>query len=756
MSPVHMISVCTLFSGGGNVTRSRRLATVALSGAVALTCALPMVPAQAADSPVGTVRLRTEKRIEIDYQWAGASGFQYHSYVGNSTAWVGYPDVVPPAHAGPDDLATGTDVVNARSGSTVTQRHRSTNVTATVTIPAGQTYAAAVGWSVLTRDTAGTLHVLRAAADGTTTDLPVAGLPTGAQPTAYVTGGSVGRLAVLYTLDGTTSVGLIDLAGGAFRTYVSGFSADPEVVFNDRWLVAGSKAIRVDAEPGTQPTSYTRGPGHLEAVVGDQVLTGNPDFIPGGTQPALTAGSLVTGTVTTVLSASFGGIGPTLDGGALATAGPSGIDWNVHRITPTQGGGVTTEKVAQIPAYAIGVNGLALAGGELFLYGATTPGGYSRFNSFQLDATGRPTGQQTPRSPALNASTCLAGDAACPQLEALGDGRASYLSTDSEGQESVFNIGLDTTTIRNEPTGDSGGRIPSGSGRYVLHNGGSGTQRVVDFPNGTTEGTTVLTRPRTAAAVWGQVLWTPGTTEGAVVGKHLKTGRTVSTVATGAPCTPTDIQAVNTWLYWSCGSTAGVYDRATGRKITVPADNGPARLADGYLIRENRTTHELLLIDFHTGTAATRTLVKLPTQDWNTGGSNGRWAVDRFGGHIAYLNGTNGEVSTVNSGVPASALAQMEAQTDAVPFGPTISVPWRPVWQLNKPATWTLTLSNSGGTVVRTLTGSTQGAAVRPAWDAYGEDGRRVISGTYAWKLTARPRDADGPALTVTGTTTVN
>ncbi|MGW4870891.1 hypothetical protein [Streptomyces chartreusis] len=739
------------------MTRSRRLGLAALGGAVALTCALPVTPAQAVDSPVGTVRLSTEKRIEIVYQWAGASGFQYRSATGGSTTWVDYPGVVPPAHAGPDDLATGTDVVNTRSGSTVTQRHRSTNVTATVTIPAGQTYAAAVGWSVLTRDTAGTLHVLRAATDGTTADLPVTGLPAGAQPTAYVTGGSVAHLAVVYTLDGTTSVGLVALADGAFRTYVGGLSADPEVVFNDRWLVTGSGAIRVDAEPGTQPASYTRGPGHLEAVVGDQVLTGNPDFIPGGTQPALTAGSLVTGTLTTVLSASFGGMGPTLDGGALATAGPSGIDWNIHRITPAEDGSVSTEKVARIPAYAVGVDGLALAGGELFLYGATTGGGYGRFNSFQLDATGRPTGQQTPRSPFLiNGTTCLPGDAACPQLEAAGDGRVSYLWT-SEGKESVVSTGLDTSTNRAEPTdGDAGGRIPGGSGRYVLYNGGSGTQRVVDFPNGTTGATTVLTRPRTAAAVWGQVLWTPGTTQGSVVGTHLKTGQTVSTVATGAPCTPTDIQAVNTWLYWSCGSTAGVYDRATGRKITVPADNGPARLADGYLLRENRGTHQLLLTDFHTGTAATRTLVQLPYQDWNTGGSNGRWAVDRFGGHIAYLNGTNGEVSIVNSGVPASALAQMEAQTDAVPFGPTISVPWRPVWQLNKPATWTLTLSNSGGTVVRTLTGSTQGAAVRPAWDAYGKDGRRVISGTYAWKLTAQPRDAEGPALTVTGTTTVN
>uniref|UniRef100_A0AAU1HVW4 FlgD/Vpr Ig-like domain-containing protein n=1 Tax=Streptomyces sp. NBC_00180 TaxID=2903632 RepID=A0AAU1HVW4_9ACTN len=412
--------------------------------------------------------------------------------------------------------------------------------------------------------------------------------------------------------------------------------------------------------------------------------------------------------------------------------------------------------MAQIPAYAVGVAGLAVAGGELFLYGST-PGASSRFSSFQLDSTGRPTGQQTPRSPGLTQTTCLPGDAACPQLEALGDGRVSYLWTDAEGQEFVHNVGPDATTpSRSEPTdGDFAGRIPGATGRYVLYNGGSGTQKVVDFPSGTTDGETTLSRARTAAAVWGQTMWTPGSTQGSVVGKSLKTGQTVATLATGAPCTPSDIQAVNTWLYWSCGSTAGVYDRATSRKITVPADQGPARLADGFLLRENRTTHELLLTDFHTGTAATRTLVKLPTTDQNTGGSNGRWAVDRFGGHIAYLNGTYGEVSIVRSGVPASTLAQTEAQTDAVQGGPTKSNPWQPVWQLNKPADWTLTLTDSSGTVVRSLTGSTKGAAVRAAWDGYGADGRRV-TGTYTWKLTAEPRDEVGPALTVTGTTTVN
>ncbi|MFG2132036.1 FlgD immunoglobulin-like domain containing protein [Streptomyces sp. NPDC048751] len=740
------------------MTRSGRLAKAALIGAVALTCALPITPAQAAGPSVGTVRLSSEKRQEIRYTWAGASGFRYTGASGGTSTWVGYPDFVPPAHPGPDDLATGTDVVTTVSGSTVTQKHQSTGVTATLAIPSGQTYRSAAGWSVLTRDPSGALHVLRAAPDGSTADLPVSGLPTGAEPTGYVLGGSVRRLAVVYKLDGKTSVGLVDLEDGAFRTYVTGVTEeDPQVVFNDRWLVADWKSIRIDAEPGTQPTAHTRLGAQLEAVVGDQLLIGNPDFVQAGTQPSLTARSLVTGADTTLLSSSFGGIGPTLDGGALATAGPSSLDWNVHRITPTQDGGAATEKVAQVPATAVGVEGLAVAGGELFLYGATPDAaGSYRFSSFQLDATGRPTGQQTPRGPALSGATCLTGDAACPQLEALGDGRVSSLWTSAEGQESVLDVGLDTTTVRNAPTGgDAHGRIPGGTGRYVLYNGGSGTQKVIDFPSGTTNGQTALSRARTAAAVWGQVLWTPGTAQGSVVGTRLNTGQTVATIATGAACTPTDIQAVNTWLYWSCGSTAGVYDRATNRRITVPADLGPARLADGFLVRENRTTHELLLTDFHTGTATTRTLVKLPSADQNTGGSNGRWAVDRFGGHIAYLNGTYGEVSIVPSGVPASTLAQMETQADAVPGGPTKANPWQPVWQLNKPATWTLTLSNSSGTVVRTVTGSTKGAAVRPTWDGYGDDGRRV-TGTYTWKLTAEPRDNEGPALTATGTTTVN
>ncbi|MFE2260864.1 hypothetical protein [Streptomyces griseosporeus] len=734
------------------MTRSRRLAALALGGAVALSYAALSLPAHAADTPVAVTQLSMNRPAEVRYLWAGASGFRYWLPESSSQpVWVDYDGVTPPAHAGPDDLATGTDVINTRGTGTVSQQHRSTGATATVTLPEGQTYKAAAGWSVLTQDTAGALHILRAAADGTTRDLPVTGLPSGAELTGtVVTGGSVRRAAVVYRLDGTVRTGLVDLADGTLGVSVPGSTT---VTFNDRWLVVGNLAVRADAAPGTAPAtvSYL---GDALAVVGDALLSGNPEFLPAGQHPELRALSLTTGEKHTVLTDSHGAIAPTLDGGALATAGPLSTDWHIHRVTATADGGVTATEVLTVPPNRAHIDGLMLSGGTLLMRGNTTSvGGYDQVHAMPLDPAGRPLGPHTPRANVLNVSPCLAGDAACPQVEALGDGRFAYLSTDAAtGAESVA-VGADLTSYASAATGDANGRIGTGTGRYVLYNGGTpGVQKVADFRRGA-DGEIVLSRPRTAAAIWGQRLWTPGSTQGTVVAYDLKSNRNVATVNTGAPCTPSDIQAVNTWLYWSCGASgpAGVYDRAAGRAIAVPA--GQARLADGWLVRENRTTHELLLTDFHTGTATTRTAAVLPATDRDTGGNTGRWTVDRFGGNLAHLT-AQGQVAIVTAGVPTSPLAQMEAQTDAAP-GPTTAEPWQPVWQLSKPSTWTLTLSTASGTVARTLTGASADAAVRASWDGLWSDGRRV-TGSYTWKLTARPRDGQGPDLTVTGTTSVN
>ncbi|AWT45700.1 MULTISPECIES: hypothetical protein [Streptomyces] len=296
--------------------------------------------------------------------------------------WVAYDGGNPPAHAGPDDLATGTDVINTRGTGTVSQQHRSTGATATVTLPEGQTYKAA----------AGAPHILRAAADGTTRDLPVTGLPFGAELTGtVVTGGSVRRAAVVHRLDGTARTGLVDLADGTLGVSL----------------------------PGS----------------------------------------------TTVLT---------------------------------------------VPPNRAHIDGLMLSGGTLLMRGTPPPSAATtRCTPCRWVRRASP-GPHTPRASVLNVSPCLAGDAACPQVEALGDGRFAYLSTDPA----------------TAATGDAKGRIGTGTGRYVLYSGGTpGVQKVADFRRGA-DGEIVLSRPRTAAAMWGRRLWMPGSTQGTVVAHDLATSPT--------------------------------------------------------------------------------------------------------------------------------------------------------------------------------------------------------------------------------------
>ncbi|MGW7508844.1 hypothetical protein ACWGJ0_14000 [Streptomyces massasporeus] len=138
--------------------------------------------------------------------------------------------------------------MNTRDGQEVIQKHRSTGVTATVTIPTGQAYRSAVGWSVLTMDGTGALHVLRTV-DGTlTVDTPVTGFPAGARPLLYRTGGSVARLAIVYALDGRTSVGLADLSDGAFRA-----SPGPTPSAKRSWAISSCSATRCSSRAAPRP-----------------------------------------------------------------------------------------------------------------------------------------------------------------------------------------------------------------------------------------------------------------------------------------------------------------------------------------------------------------------------------------------------------------------------------------------------------------------------------------------------------------------
>ncbi|MFC9631651.1 hypothetical protein ACFTY8_20800 [Streptomyces mirabilis] len=299
-----------------------------------------------------------------------------------------------------------------------------------------------------------------------------------------------------------------------------------------------------------------------------------------------------------------------------------------------------------------------------------------------------------------------------------------------------------------------GGRIGTGTGRYVLYNGGTpGSQRVADFPRGATAGGTALDRTRTAAAVWGQRLWTPGGTQGTVVVYDLKAKKNVATVDTGAPCTPSEIQAVNAWLYWSCGSAgpAGVYDRAANRAITVPS--GQARLADGYLVRENRTTHELLLTDFHTGTGDHPGRGRAAHR-----GPEHRRQYRPLGGRPARRQRRlpHGQAS---GGDRHGGRADLGTRPDGGTDRPAAGRPHhREPLAARVAAEQALHMAADAEQRLRHrrahLTGVSTAAAVRPAWGARTDSGAFVPSGTYTGKLTAEPRDGQGPALALTGTTT--
>ena len=123
-------------------------------------------------------------------------------------------------------------------------------------------------------------------------------------------------------------------------------------------------------------------------------------------------------------------------------------------------------QVLDVEANRSTIGGMMLSGGELLMYGnVTDQGGYDSVHGVQLDAAGRPAGPQTYRASLLNLSPCLAGDVACPQFEALGDGGFAYLSTGADGKESVHVTGREPNSYAAEPTGASGGRIGTPSAR---------------------------------------------------------------------------------------------------------------------------------------------------------------------------------------------------------------------------------------------------------------------------------------------------
>ncbi|WP_157968653.1 FlgD immunoglobulin-like domain containing protein [Streptomyces geranii] len=256
-----------------------------------------------------------------------------------------------------------------------------------------------------------------------------------------------------------------------------------------------------------------------------------------------------------------------------------------------------------------------------------------------------------------------------------------------------------------------------------------------------------------AAALWGSTLWTARTVSGRptfetyALPSMRKLGSQVL-----ASCLPTDLQVVGRYVYWSCGpdKAAVVYDQKTRSTQSVP--RGYAKLADGYLVSQDNKAGKLLITYLKGAVPAARVGTKelgpLPSPPFAPVDRRGRfWNVDRFGGPVAYLT-ASGAVTVKWPQVTVSPLAATDASV------PTSIDPregggdFEGVWHLNRPvATWKLTVTDSAGAVVRTLSGGRVHGKIAVTWDGRTANGALVRAGTYRVTLTARtangtPRNA--------------
>ncbi|MYW09603.1 hypothetical protein GT034_14730 [Streptomyces sp. SID2563] len=435
--------------------------------------------------------------------------------------------------------------------------------------------------------------------------------------------------------------------------------------------------------------------------------------------------------------------------------------------------GATVLATAAVPASAAdpvpatvattGVYGLDFAGGRLVTAERSASGDRMVFDR-RVSADATTVGERESLAFAgtyandAHLRTVPCDNGACVDLMASGHGDVGvvFVDGDDAGTESVqFRAPGNSYhgTGTHYPAGTA--RIVDSTGRAYVVNGGSPAKQQAGMYPGYTSTADPVVRTPSAASVWGTTLWA-ATTTGALSATDLGTKKVVETAATGAPCVIKEVHAVGRWLYWNCGTTgaAGVYDRTAKKSFTVPS--GPALVGDGYLVRHDRTAGKLLLTDFHTGKAAApRAVADLPagkTADQR----RLTWAVDKFGGDIAYLDAAQ-TLHVVPSGVPAQPLAKIasdlgDAYMDIKGVDGLES--WNSSWQFNKPVSWTYAVKDWTGRTVRTLKGG-DGAEADVNWDGLTDAGGYTGNGPHTWTLTATAEDGSGK-YTTNGTLSVS
>ncbi|WP_338018182.1 FG-GAP-like repeat-containing protein [Streptomyces taklimakanensis] len=771
------------FARGRRVGRAAVAAVAAVVSAATVAALGPPALAAPTDVPRETVVPATERTSDVsavlygaESPWstdgAGARGV-LHTLEGRSgRQWTRYSDgetvPVPDRDDLPAPQSTGDDVLAHRDGNRVTLRDVPEGTTHTVDIPGEQGFLGVFGTTVVTFGTVtaedGTVvrevHLLTPEAGGTTEDTVVGGLPAGSQIGRPVVADEE-SIAFLVRVDGRQRIALVARGTGRVRGWTAPVPVDYQyAVLTSGHLVLYStfeNALLVvpRADPSAAPVEVeleggSVNPAHHLTAVGDWLLYRRSHATAPVRAVPAEGGEAVT---------LFTDVRPKISaapGHTAVVVGRTGTededDWGVHRVVEGEDGRPTVVTVKPLPRPGVTIRGVSLAHGRLMV--ADDSRGRREVWQRTVAETGTPEfGERTLfTDSATRFAPCPEQDAECSRVHGLADGRIVWLDRGTDGRDTIRVDGPGTYedfsySVR------TGGRITDVSGEYLVHTApGEQTVHRIGHHAGP-----VLTRAPGAAAVWGDLLWSPSGTAGAVTAYDLRTGETVRTVDTGAGCVPEELQAVGGRLYVDCAGDGPsvVHDPAAKRTVTVPS--GEALLGDGYVVTHDRSSGQLTLTSVAGGTASGRVLAELP--DTGTSQRNVRWTVDEFGGHVAWVDDQE-RVHLVPSGVPTRPLAALgapdnapevwAATADATPSRVTSVL-------LSKPADrWTLTVRDAvTGRTVDTVTGGSAKGRLSVGWRGLHPGLTSDVflpDGAYDWTLSVTAADGFGAALSYDGT----
>jgi hypothetical protein len=242
-------------------------------------------------------------------------------------------------------------------------------------------------------------------------------------------------------------------------------------------------------------------------------------------------------------------------------------------------------------------------------------------------------------------------------------------------------------------------------------------------------------------------------------------------VETPEPLIAPDGEVTLVWVDWTT-----TFGTRTATRGTDGTWSGVKTLSTGYVseqydaaIGDDGTVRVLWTQDGGDG----RVLLESARSDgsWSTATRLPGSANEFVRGQISV--GENGEATAVWSGTAADSYLDrlygartvwppLAATSSTVPTTAPLkgttssSTAWAPVWQLSRPtSSWSLTLTDTAGRTVRTLTGAADGLKVAPSWNGRTTAGKHAPNGPLTWTLRATPADGTTAVKLASGKVTV-